>query len=174
MTEGEWLICDRPKKMIGSLQGSATERKLQLFACACLRRIWQFLGTDLERDAILIAERFADNECDKTELVYASRDIEKEKKEYLSAISFIFAYGDAFRIAQSAEEMVYARPEFTRKESRIAHSTLIRCIFGNPFRQINTDPSWFTSTVIRFCRVRRRIKSASSPRYSRRISSARG
>ena len=36
MTEQEWLACTDRRKVLDSLRGKASERKLRLFACACL------------------------------------------------------------------------------------------------------------------------------------------
>ncbi|MBA4191434.1 MAG: hypothetical protein C0467_25930 [Planctomycetaceae bacterium] len=35
----------------------------------------------------------------------------------------------------------------TRSDEEHAQSTLLRCIFGNPFRPVAVDPQWLTSTV---------------------------
>jgi hypothetical protein len=32
MTEAEWLACDDPAPMLGSVRGKASDRKLRLFA----------------------------------------------------------------------------------------------------------------------------------------------
>ena len=35
MTESEWLACEAPEKMVMFLRGTAGDRKLRLFGCAC-------------------------------------------------------------------------------------------------------------------------------------------
>ena len=40
MTEVEWLACTEPKPMLDFLRGRASERKLRLFACGCVRQLW--------------------------------------------------------------------------------------------------------------------------------------
>jgi hypothetical protein len=62
MTEQEWLICTDPEPMLGLLRdsGRASHRKLRLWACACVRRIWHLLEDVHSRHAVEVAERFSD------------------------------------------------------------------------------------------------------------------
>ncbi|HJZ56599.1 MAG TPA: hypothetical protein VKE74_16655 [Gemmataceae bacterium] len=59
MTEAEWLAGDDAKWMLKFLGDQATDRKLRLYACACCRRVWDSLFPEC-RDAVAVAERFAD------------------------------------------------------------------------------------------------------------------
>jgi hypothetical protein len=43
MTEQEWLECSDPVPMLAFVGNNARRRKLQLFACACCRRIWKWM-----------------------------------------------------------------------------------------------------------------------------------
>src|SRR4051812_49083276 len=60
--EREWLNCDDPQPMVEFLRvsGRPTERKLRLFSCACVRRVWPHLADERDREAVRVAERFAD------------------------------------------------------------------------------------------------------------------
>jgi hypothetical protein len=75
MTEAEWLACQDPKPMLeflrtqrGEARRGSGRRKLRLFACACLRGIWPLLRKPGSRQAVLVAERFADGEAGGEEL----------------------------------------------------------------------------------------------------------
>jgi hypothetical protein len=76
MTEAEWRACTDPSWMLDSLRDQgASERKLRLFAVACCRRLWHLFphalpesGVVACRDAVEVAERFADGLADVAEL----------------------------------------------------------------------------------------------------------
>jgi hypothetical protein len=64
MTEAEWLSCTKPERMLHHLYGKVSDRKVRLFACACLRRVARFLDHPQSRQALEVAELFADGEAD--------------------------------------------------------------------------------------------------------------
>jgi hypothetical protein len=69
MTEAEWLTCTDPYLMLESLDlVAAGDRKLQLFAAACCRRIWPLLPDELCRQGIDVAEGYADGRLDRREV----------------------------------------------------------------------------------------------------------
>src|SRR5262245_46647158 len=74
MTEAEWLKCSDPRPMLAFLQGKASDRKMQLFACTCCRRIWRLFADERSRSAVEIVERMADTHAMHEELSVA-RDI---------------------------------------------------------------------------------------------------
>src|SRR5581483_2918763 len=60
MTEAEWLACDDPYRMLRLVRGGLSDRKVRLFGCACIRRVWH-LNRDERLGPILLAvEDFAD------------------------------------------------------------------------------------------------------------------
>ena len=85
MTEAEWLACEEPGAMLEELRGRASERKLRLFACACVRRIGSLLTSDLSRMAVEAAERYADGE--QTATADEMYSLETRGVEHAKAIS---------------------------------------------------------------------------------------
>jgi hypothetical protein len=62
MTAAEWQASDDPNRMLEYLRGKvvATGRKVQLFGCACARRVWEHVPQGLPREAIERSEGWAD------------------------------------------------------------------------------------------------------------------
>jgi hypothetical protein len=71
MAEGEWQTCGEPQLMLESLPGDVSERKLRLFACACVRRTWHLLSNHQSREAVEVVERYADSQALLRELEQA-------------------------------------------------------------------------------------------------------
>jgi hypothetical protein len=57
--------------MLAVLRGWASDRKLRLFACACVRRVWHLLGDPRSRAAVEVVERHADGAAAARELTAA-------------------------------------------------------------------------------------------------------
>jgi hypothetical protein len=72
MTKLEWLTASNTESMLEYLRGTASSRKLRLFACACCRRIWDLLD-DSCQTAVEAAERYADGLGSTTELTALRR-----------------------------------------------------------------------------------------------------
>jgi hypothetical protein len=60
--------------MLEFLRGKAGERKLRLFACACCRRIWDFITDAQSRAVVEITERSADSPVDVNEVLSLDYD----------------------------------------------------------------------------------------------------
>ena len=68
MTEAEWMECADPAQMLEFLRGETSDRKLRLFAVACCRAILDLLPHQGSRQAIEVAERFADGLATEQEM----------------------------------------------------------------------------------------------------------
>jgi len=73
VTGQEWLSCTDPTPMLEALRGTASERKLRLFAAACCRRIWRLLPGERIREAVEVAERYAEGGAGEADLAVARR-----------------------------------------------------------------------------------------------------
>jgi hypothetical protein len=158
MTEQEWLSSADPFPLIEFLQGKVSDRKLRLFAVACCRLVWHQMEDDRSKNAVEVAERFADGRASITELTDA-RDA--APSSYRTWLSTGLPYHD--ELAQSAavlcaRESVDAEAvlqdaflwaDMTPNEDgdELAAS-ILRDIFGNPFRPVSIFPNWITSNVL--------------------------
>lgn len=70
MNEVEWNEANQPQAMLAFLQDRvcASDRKLRLFGCACVRRVWHLLKDGRSRAAVEAAERYCDGADTATEL----------------------------------------------------------------------------------------------------------
>jgi hypothetical protein len=76
VTESEWLACNDPKPLLGFLDRTdpANRRPLRLFACACVRRVAALLRDPRSRQAVEVAERFAEGVASTAALRAAAED----------------------------------------------------------------------------------------------------
>jgi hypothetical protein len=67
MNEEQWLSWTDPAVMLAFLRGKASYRKLRLFACACVRRLYARDKEELPKE-VEISERYAEGMAGKKEL----------------------------------------------------------------------------------------------------------
>jgi hypothetical protein len=61
LTESEWNTCNEPQAMLEFLaKRGVSERKLRLFACGCVRRVWSLLTDERSQRGIDLMEMYAD------------------------------------------------------------------------------------------------------------------
>ena len=160
MTEEEWQGATDPTPMLRELSSKIRERKSRLFAVGCCRRAWEWMESHGPiRACVEFAEGYADGIGAK-----------KRLKKLIDANERAFArYGD-----KPGEDLTVA---FAASAARVtcdqdsrnlgigvcngvgwvvgrcpsadypAQATLLRDIFGNPFRPVVADPAWLTPTV---------------------------
>jgi hypothetical protein len=165
MTEAEWLACTDPRKMLEFLWDKASERKLRLFAVACCRRIWHLLIDKRSREAVKVAERYAEGGATDEELETASvaadtvwevdrkRAAKEGKWDRRSRLPYYGASAAAYNVAiplgwWGAAPAFVAPDEIARETvpdsgaEGAAQCVLVWDIFGNPFRPVVLKPSW--------------------------------
>jgi hypothetical protein len=95
MTEAEWASRSDPERLLEWIAGRASERKLILFGCACCYRQWEIIPDGSCKSAVEIAERFADELCEPT-------DLRKAREAVRSAHPHLFWYQDSVTHAEAA------------------------------------------------------------------------
>jgi len=152
MTEAEWLDCtdarrmleyqycqaiaEKPALLIGfrfwwkaQPQGTVSERKLRLFACACSRCAWDDLDDDTRR-VIELAEEAADRRVSGGELRQAT------------ARSPLLVWLKADPIREQPSWLFLNWLAAGDVEKREEQTVLLRHIIGNPFRPHPTPDHW--------------------------------
>lgn len=175
MTEGAWLSSADPLAMWEYLRRRASERKCRLLAAAALRRLAGYFSDDAAVLELLVGaaeagERFADGTLSSNEF--------RRLREQFHLYTRLGALSDAQRFAgevvsglfaDSPAEAAYAitfapdavaeldeerLPAATpRREREIAaQASLVRDLFGNPFRPVTFDPAWQTEAAVGLAR----------------------
>jgi hypothetical protein len=93
VTEQEWQACRDPFEMLEHLRGGGvSDRRLRLFACGCVRRVWTWLTDERSRAALEAAERYADGLATDDELSAA-----REAAAAAGLEEFRRSFGDVHR-----------------------------------------------------------------------------
>jgi len=167
MTEAEWLKCDDPGFMLDHLEGRTTDRKLRLFAVACCRRIWHLFDDERSRTAVEMTERYADGIADTNayhSAMEAASLVDQEQgtgEPTPATAAWLIAYYPPFDAAYTCgitsvladKESLKSRADWWEthvkegEDEAKSQISLMRCIFGNPFRPVILDPAWLTPIV---------------------------
>jgi hypothetical protein len=172
MTEEEWKRCANPYSMLQFLQGEdavtrlrrwrgdpvlqpASLRKVVLFNSACGRRWWDKMRQGA-REYLIAQERFADGEIDaqslrsSAESLAAALPAYAEARRYVEELEYPHQRGDYqgysapdwHNLFRPNDILISAAVETAKQVS------LLRDIFGNPFRPVTVDRVWRAPTVI--------------------------
>lgn len=151
MNESEWLVCEDPSFMLSEVGLGNGARKVRLFACACLRRLWDRLTDEKSRTQVEVAERFADGLATKPDLVQA-RVTGQPPSPFLAAAAW-YAASDPidlpFRALHVLDNIKAALRKAEREVERLAQAELARDTFNldGPPRLKQTWLRWQDSTV---------------------------
>lgn len=166
MDERDWLGGTDLDAMLKHVQ-KGSDRKLRLFQVACCRRIWEWIPAGACRDAVELAERYAEGAANDRQRTAAVRAIRipptnpddlieiNARSSVLAALdrttgsrSTVFL-GSAVVLARAAgagypPEESLAPYQAAYRAGQQAERELLRCIFGNPFRPAVVEPHWPT------------------------------
>jgi hypothetical protein len=170
MTEAEWLTSADPEAMLLFLsERQASDRKVRLFGCACVRRVWGDLADDKLRRAVEVAERFADGGATAKQLEAARKrsaalcegvgDIIADHGPMAvsaicekSAVSFVPSES-SLAVAAEARSDEGADWDEAHKKEQEAQAATIRDLFANPFRFITLISAHRTHNVVSLARA---------------------
>ncbi len=158
MTEREWLACTDPQKMLEFLRGKGSGRKLRLFIADGVRVLGLRFGKEQEALSEM-HERVAEGQATEADL----------ERWLLRDLPWLWEHrapgGNLPGVWESARMLVRDRfklaplekREIVTPESRDAENadmcSVLRCIFGNPFRPVTLDPAWLTPIVLALARA---------------------
>ncbi len=155
MTEDDWLTCPNPMRMLEFIQRKASARKLRLLGCASCRHIWQLLTDDRSRQAVEVAERYADGDASCEELQFAEQAAQDAARSQPSGIGWFAAMAAKMVAAKRLPiQLILPRtPPVSEQSPKFTELQKQKCklfleVFGNPFRPVTVTPSWLTPTVL--------------------------
>jgi hypothetical protein len=148
LTGTEWQNACEPHAMLELMRAKASDRKLRLFAVACSRRIWTLIDA-LGQVAVEVAENYADGLAGPDEMRTVRlrcQGVGGQASWYAAATKPEVAARNAARSAQAG---VASNPLLgTEAGELLAQASLVRDIFGDPFRTITLNPNFLTPTVV--------------------------
>jgi hypothetical protein len=144
MTESQWAACSQTRSMLEFLRGRISERKLWLFAAACLRQVPPDELPEWWQACVEVEERYADGLATPAELNAAWRKRVHIEDEAIEWDVVGVAWGNALETASDAVALSRGYTEGSFRTIEAVQCDLIRDIAGNPFHQPTVDPVWLT------------------------------
>ena len=163
MTEIEWFDCTDPTPMLEFLRANEKimERRLRQFAIGCCCRVWHLMPNE-GKQLIEVVERFAEGKLIRRQRDAAVATFRAAHGRFGANTPILrAAYRcknmsiDAFTANIVGENIAVAAGNAVGEiathsaicnaaysAERAGQATLIRCIFGNPFRPVTVNPGW--------------------------------
>jgi hypothetical protein len=152
MTEAEWVACTDPQAMLEFLRGRASHRKRLLFAAASFRRLRHLLPDRRQHRGVELLEEMAEG----TTPMGTRSEVIRKVRHALPPDNFVAGAAPADHPYYVALMLYRAIVSTTPAEhawqatagladgavEQRAQSSLLRDIFGNPFRPLFIDPTW--------------------------------
>jgi hypothetical protein len=159
LTELDWLDTPDPESL-----SRADDRKVRLLACAWGFAVWPRMPRDECREAVLVAERYADGAADRGELHQAFLAADGAWKAVPDAVHRRYGRGDrqirgyrsakrAARVARNAADPGLMWDTLLRGwwwengATKYLLTGYLRDLLGHPSRSAVIDPRWRTSAV---------------------------
>jgi hypothetical protein len=152
MTEQEWLNSNDPTSILEhAMTGRKcdnslycpSDRKLRLFACACVRQIQHLLPDKRNRDLIEVSELYADGLSSDEVLETAWRatnEYELSERPYARLTHWLVPMmGNS--LYQSVVQLLVDLRIIAGVDYRLIQANLLRDIIGNPFRLVTLPDS---------------------------------
>ena len=144
--EDNWLSNSNAATLIGITlrfkhvyKRGSRGRRLRLIACAYFRIAWDQIQHDAIRNAVFVAEAFADKKCGVEDLLSAEIAV----GDTLPALQC--KYRDrCFHLLHRRHEVAVKLIGFENQQM----CPVVRDIFGSPFHPVTFDPNWRTSDVV--------------------------
>jgi hypothetical protein len=157
MSAAQWDKSRAPKQMLAQVR-EGDLRKLRLFACACCRAVWDRLTNEVCRRGVEVAELFADglttakdrNATQKR--VDATLDEGGQRDLLRLCVSWALVEQTRWDVSFAAEVASGNSRHVVGRRLQQVHADLLRCVFGNPFREVKFDKKWRTDTVVAMAR----------------------
>ena len=162
MTKAEWLACEDPSRMLEYAKGCISDRKLRLFACACVRQIWGLLTDERGKQAVLAGEYYADGLITKAELTVAKDAAGGAAGGAARDAAWVAVWDAASAAARAAVSAAVwsatggvarnaardAAWDAARDAARSKQADLLRDITGNPWQSVRIPRQLITADIL--------------------------
>jgi hypothetical protein len=158
MDESRWLASGDPAEMLDHLlrRDGVSWRKVRLWGCACVRRLWPRLVTEPTRRVVEVVERFVDGQANQQEVDRAAGAVARVKRGNRRAnhaaclVGRLCLDGHRFPPADVGDAVADVMAGGDRDSPVWAlekrhQAALLRCVFGNSFASPpRVDSAWLS------------------------------